>query len=201
MFLLLWFCSDWIFRKKLEFKEWPKPPPDTSSCHSPSSAEDEGVLDSHHRPKFRTLRVMVLATVLAPCQIHITSVFIVLSHTHTHTHGTVRAGVILTDELIWRLFSHYANLQRGKVFACLPESSSLVALSFTAHLHEGSTLTSVSGCNWTSEPAHRLMWDPSGVRECISPTGCTLVPYGNISWFLFYAKQLTRVFEHMQPGE
>lgn len=121
--------------------------------------------------------------------------------THTHTHGTVRAGVILTDELIWRLFSHYANLQRGKVFACLPESSSLVALSFTAHLHEGSTLTSVSGCNWTSEPAHRLMWDPSGVRECISPTGCTLVPYGNISWFLFYAKQLTRVFEHMQPGE
>lgn len=51
------------------------------SGHSPGPAEDKGVLDGHQRSQLGTLGVMVLATVLAPCDTHIRHVN--AGHSHT----------------------------------------------------------------------------------------------------------------------
>ena len=59
-----------------------------AATHSPSPAEDEGVLDGHQWSQLRTLGVMVLATFLAPCEhtSHLSSQPAGHTHTHTHTH-------------------------------------------------------------------------------------------------------------------
>lgn len=113
----VWICtfmrSGWILENWLQLNRWKKSLVWSQSVefrrfHSPSPAEDEGVLDGHQRSELRTLWVMVLATVITPCDTHHTCHHCT-SHTLSHIH--IRAGLILTDKLIWRLLSHYVSLQ------------------------------------------------------------------------------------------